>query len=82
MIFLFPMNFFIQFGICSTPKVSKWVTILSFTCKVIQWVPTDLKDLTHQDIYTLFFVLSKLFLEKTSLNLASIWWHYCISKLV
>ena len=33
-------------------------------------------------IYTPSFVLSKLFLEKTSLNLASIWWHYCISKLV
>ena len=34
-IFLFPINFIISFGICSTPKLSKKVT-LSLTCKAIQ----------------------------------------------
>ena len=34
--FLFPMNFLIYFEICSTPKLSKYVTLLSLTCKAIQ----------------------------------------------
>ena len=31
MIFLFPMNFVISFGIYSTPKLSKYLTFLAFT---------------------------------------------------
>ena len=52
-IFLLPMNFLISFGICSTPKLSKYVIISPFTYKPIQWVPTDLYL-----IYTDLFVLS------------------------
>ena len=36
--FLFPMNFLICFGICSTPRLSKYVIFLAFTYKAIQWV--------------------------------------------
>ena len=39
--FLFPMNFVITFGICSTPKLSKHVTFLTLTYKGRQWVPID-----------------------------------------
>ena len=44
MIFLFPMNFLISFGICSSPKLSKNITLLPFTYKAIQFVPTDLNS--------------------------------------
>ena len=32
------INALISFGICSTPKLSKWVTSLFFTHKATQWV--------------------------------------------
>ena len=35
------MNFIISFGIFSTPKPSKYVTLSAFTYKAIQWVPID-----------------------------------------
>ena len=35
MIFLFPINNLISFGISSTPKLSKYVTFLAFTYKAI-----------------------------------------------
>ena len=61
---MFPMIFFISFGICSTPKLSKYVTINEF-----------LLIYTHQNSFhippTPFFILGKLSLEKTSLNLGS-----------
>ena len=41
-IFLVPMNFLISFRMYSTPKVSKYVTLLPFTYKAIERVPTDL----------------------------------------
>ena len=34
------MNFLISFGICSTPKLSKYITLLPFTKKAIQFVFT------------------------------------------
>ena len=41
-IFLFPKNFPISFGIRSTQKLSKYITFLAFAYKAIQWVvPTD-----------------------------------------
>ena len=41
-IFLFPKNFPISFGILSTQKLSKYITFLAFAYKAIQWVvPTD-----------------------------------------
>ena len=48
-IFLIPMNFLISFGICSTPKLSKYVTFSAFTHKAIQWVPNiyTYQDLLH-----------------------------------
>ena len=36
------MNALISFGICSTLKLSKYVTFLAFTYKAIQLVPIDL----------------------------------------
>ena len=39
--FLFPMNYQISFCICSTPKLSKAVTLLALTYKATQWVPID-----------------------------------------
>ena len=33
---LFSMNFLVSFGICSTPKLSKYVTFLVFKYKAIQ----------------------------------------------
>ena len=35
------MNFPISFGICSTPKLSKYVTFSAFTNNGHQWVPID-----------------------------------------
>ena len=40
--FLLLKNFLISFGMCSTPKLSKYVAVLLFTYNAIQWV-------THQD---------------------------------
>ena len=34
--FLLPINFLISFGICSTPKLPKYVTLLFSTYKAIQ----------------------------------------------
>ena len=47
------MNFLIAFGICSVPKVSKYIMLLyrnyTLTYKTIQLVPLDLnsQDLLH-----------------------------------
>ena len=62
MIFLFPMNFLISFRVCSTPKMSKCITLLSFTYKAIQRVPIDLNSLSFIT-YAPCFILGKLFLE-------------------
>ena len=49
-IFLFPINFIISFGICSTQKLSKTVTFLELTYKAIQLVPID----SHSSIFIIF----------------------------
>ena len=54
-------EFSIFFGICSTPKLSKYATLLTLTCKAIQWVPTD--SYSRFIIYALSFILDKLFPE-------------------
>ena len=41
------MNLLIFFGICSTPKLSKYVAFSEFTYNSIQLVPIDF---THQDL--------------------------------
>ena len=61
-ILLFPMNFQISFGIYSTPKLSKYIMLFSFTYKAIQWVPIDLYS-SRFITYAPSFILGKLFLE-------------------
>ena len=39
LIFLLPINLLISLGICSTPKLSKYITLLALTNKEIQCVP-------------------------------------------
>ena len=56
------MIFIISYAICSTPKLSKFVTLSSLTCKAIQWVPGDSYS-SGSIIYALSFILDKLFLE-------------------
>ena len=56
------MNFLITFGICSTLKLSKYVTFLAFTYKAIQSVPIDSYS-SRFVAYTSSFILDKLFLE-------------------
>ena len=51
------INFLISFGICSTPKLSKQVTLLN-AYKSIQWVP--ISDHSSRLItYVPFFILSR-----------------------
>ena len=66
-IFLVPINFLISFRMYSTPKVSKYVTLLPFTYKAIERVPTDLYS-SRFITYVPSFILGKLFLEKAQLN--------------
>ena len=61
-ILLFPMNFLISFGMCLTPKLSKYVIFLAFTYKAMQWVPID-SYLSRSITYAPSFILGKLFLE-------------------
>ena len=63
-IFLLPMNL-ISFGICSTPKLSRYVTLSLCTYKAIQWAPTDLYS-SRFIIYAPSFILGTLFLEQMS----------------
>ena len=61
-IFLFPMKFLISFEICSTPKLSKYITFLAFTYKPIQWVPIDSYP-SGFITYAPSLILEKIFLE-------------------
>ena len=56
------MNFFIPFGMCSTSKLSKYITLLPLTYKAIQWVPID-SYLSRFFTCAPYFVSGKLFLE-------------------
>ena len=56
------MNFLISFGICSTPKLSKYNTFLTFTCKAIQSVPIDSYP-SRFIKYNPSFILDHLFLD-------------------
>ena len=64
------MNCLIFPRIYLTPKLSKYVTLPSFTYKVVQWVPIDLYS-SRFIMYAPSFILDKLFLEWTLLNLGS-----------
>ena len=67
-IFLFPMIFLFFFGICSTLKLSKYITFSAFTYNAIQWVPIG-SYWSRSIIYAPSFILDKLFLEYTPLKL-------------
>ena len=62
MIFLFPRSLFVSFGICSTPKLSKYFMLLPLPYKAIQRVPIY-SYLTRFNICVLSFILGKLLLE-------------------
>ena len=65
------INDLIFFGISSTPKEWKWVTLL-WTCKANQWVPIS-EYSSRFIIQALSFILGRLFLEQTPSNLGSFW---------
>ena len=56
------MNFIISFGICSTPKLLKKVTLLPVRYKAMQCVPIDLYS-SRFITYTPSVIFGKLFLE-------------------
>ena len=65
------MNLLISLGICSIPKLSKYINLLALTNKEAQCVPVfsySSKFITYAPFLTLF---GKLFLEYTPLNLGS-----------
>ena len=84
--FFFLINALISFGIFSTPKESKYVTLLLFTCKATQWVPISeysSRFIIHAASFISVKLCSgKLSREKTPLNLGSFWQYFCISKFV
>ena len=56
------MSFLISFGICSTPKLLKYVTFLAFTYNAILRIRID--SYSSRFIkYAQSFILDKLFLE-------------------
>ena len=57
------ISFFISFGICSTPKLSKYVTVLVFTYNAIQWVSMSECSSRLITYAPYFIVLCKLSLE-------------------
>ena len=61
--FLLPINFLISFGICSTPTLSKYVTLLFNEYKAIQWFPISEYSSTFITHATSFSLLGKLSLE-------------------
>ena len=67
MMFLLLMNFQISFGVYSTLKLLRYVTLSPFSYKAIQWVPTD-SYLSRFVTYIPSFVLDKLFLEYKSIK--------------
>ena len=52
--FLLSVNFSISFGTCSTPKLSKYVTLLFNAYKAVQWVPVS-KYSSRFTTYSPFF---------------------------
>ena len=61
--FLLLINFLTTFGICSTPKLSKYFTVLLFKYNAIQWVPIS-EYSSRFTTYAPSFILSgKLSLE-------------------
>ena len=53
---LLPIKFLISSGICSNPKLSKYVTLLFNAYKAMQWVPI-LEQLSRFITYASFFIL-------------------------
>ena len=61
--FLLLIKFFISFGMCSTPKLSNYVTVLLFTYNAIQLVPISKYLSTFITYAPSFILLGRLFLE-------------------
>ena len=61
------MNFLISFGICSTTKLSKYVTFLAFTYNAIQWVSINL-DSARFNTYVIIVVASLVIVGNYFLN--------------
>ena len=57
--FLLPMNLLISFGICLTPKPSKYVTVLQFIYNGMWWVTIDIYS-SRFITYATSFILGKL----------------------
>ena len=57
------MNFLISLEICSTPKLSKYVTFSAFTCNTAQRVPIDSYS-SRFKIYVPSFILYNYVLNK------------------
>ena len=64
-VFLFPMNFLLSQGMCSTPKLSKYDKLKLIVYEAIQSVSIDL-CLSRLITYALSFTVDILFLEETS----------------
>ena len=61
MILLFPIIFFVSSGMCSTLNQWKYIKLLPFTCKAIQWVTFDLYS-SRFITYAPSFIWGELFL--------------------
>ena len=61
--FLLLIIFLISFGMCSTPKLSNYVTDLVFTYNSIQWVPISECSSRLVTYASSFILLGKLSLE-------------------
>ena len=60
--FLLSINILISFGMCSTPKLSKYIILSRFGYNAIQGIPTD-SYASRFTTYATSFVLVKLSLE-------------------
>ena len=79
--YFFPINILISLGICLTPKLLKYTTLLPLTYNAIQWVPYDSyssRFITSPPS----FILGKLFQDWTPSNLGSFWLYFYLSWLV
>ena len=61
--FLLSINYLTSFGLCSSPKLSKEVTLLFNVYKAIQWVPVSEYSSRFITYAPLFILSGRLSLE-------------------
>ena len=61
--FLLSINYLTSFGLCSSPKLSKEVTLLFNAYKAIQWVPVSEYSSRFITYAPLFILSGRLSLE-------------------